>query len=152
MLVLFALVAGAAALVAPATSTRRSAVVTMATGSQVPLRIKNKRLKNQEKDRMRLNIFKSNQHIYAQVVDDVEQKTLASASTLDIKADFAENKKNAGANVDASAKVGALLAARCKEANIEMLYYDRFSGSHKYLYHGRVKALVESVREGGITI
>ncbi len=54
---------------------------------------------------MRLNIFKSNQHIYAQVGDDVAQKTLASASTLDIKADFAENKKNAGANVDASAKV-----------------------------------------------
>ena len=52
----------------------------------------------------------------------------------------------------AAAKVGSLLAERAKAKGLEKLYFDRFSGSHKYLYHGRVKSLVEAIREGGITV
>ena len=53
---------------------------------------------------------------------------------------------------DAAGRVGALLAERAKAKGLDKLYFDRFSGSHKYLFHGRVKALVDGVREGGITV
>lgn len=97
---------------------------------------------------MRLSIFRSNNHIYAQVIDDKEGNTLCAASSLDetLKAD------GPGRDQAAAAKVGALLAERAKAKGLEALYFDRFSGSHKYLYHGRVKALVEGVREGGVTV
>lgn len=97
---------------------------------------------------MRLNVFRSNNHIYAQVIDDFEGNTLVAASSLDspIKEGGKGNDK---AN---AAKVGVLLAERAKAKGLENLYYDRFSGSHKYLFHGRVKALVDGVREGGVNV
>lgn len=89
--------------------------------------------------RPRLAVFRSNKGIYAQVIDDLEGKTLVSASTQEIK--DAGLKKG-----EAAIKVGELLAGRAKEKNIEAVVFDRGS----YLYHGRVKALAEGVRRGGI--
>ena len=99
---------------------------------------------------MRLNIFRSNNHIYAQIIDDVEGSTLAAASTLDETVKEASGGK--GNDMSAAGKVGALLAERAKAKGLESVYFDRFSGSHKFLYHGRVKALVEGAREGGLTV
>ena len=127
----------------------RSAL-TMTTGSQVPYRIRLKRISNQNKGRMRLNVFRSNQHIYAQVIDDKEGTTLCAASTLDETVKEATGGK--GNDVSAAGKVGALLAERAKGKGLESVYFDRFSGSNKNLYHGRVKALVEGAREAGLTV
>ncbi len=94
-------------------------------------------------ERPRLAVFRSNQHIYAQVIDDVTQHTVAAASTLD-----PELKKQlaSGATCEASAAVGKLVAQRAKEKGIEQVVFDR-GGS---LYHGRVKALAEAAREAGL--
>jgi len=92
-------------------------------------------------ERPRLNVYRSNKHIYAQVIDDSQQTTLASASTQD--ADF---KNEVGSNVDAAAEVGALIAKRAKEKGVESVVFDRGG----YLYHGRVKALAEAARENGL--
>lgn len=92
-------------------------------------------------ERPRLNVYRSNQHIYAQVIDDSQQVTLASASTQD--ADF---KAEIGSNVDAAAEVGALIAKRAKDKKVENVVFDRGG----YLYHGRVKALAEAARENGL--
>ena len=89
--------------------------------------------------RPRLTVFRSNRGIYAQVVDDLAGKTLAAAS-------YAEIKESGLKKVAAAEKVGELLAARAKEQNIDMVVFDRGA----YLYHGRVKALAEGVRKGGI--
>lgn len=93
-------------------------------------------------ERPRLNVFRSNQHIYAQVIDDVNATTLASASTLD--KDFEESAK--GKNVTAAQKVGELLATRAKAQGVEDVVFDRGG----YLYHGRVKALADAAREAGL--
>ncbi|RJQ42647.1 MAG: 50S ribosomal protein L18 [Gaiellales bacterium] len=87
----------------------------------------------------RLTVFRSNRGIYAQVIDDLEGRTLAAASSHDVKE--AGLKKR-----DAAEKVGELLASRAREKNIEAVVFDRGS----YLYHGRVKALAEGARKGGI--
>lgn len=100
-------------------------------------------LKRKSNGRTRLVVFRSNQHIYAQVVDDVQGLTLASASTLD-KSIF-ENGK-AKCNVDAAKKVGAAVAKRAKDANVIQVVFDRGA----YLYHGKVKALAEAARENGL--
>jgi large subunit ribosomal protein L18 len=90
-------------------------------------------------ERPRLVVFRSNRGIAAQLVDDAEGKTLAAASWLD--------KKNAkGAKTDQAAEVGKQLAANAKKAGIERVIFDRGG----YLYHGRVKALAEAAREGGL--
>lgn len=89
----------------------------------------------------RLSVFKSAKHTYAQVIDDVNGVTLASASTME-----KENKLANGGNIDAAKHVGALVAKRALENNIENVVFDR-SG---YLYHGRVKALAESARAAGL--
>ncbi|MGZ8708124.1 MAG: 50S ribosomal protein L18 [Gaiellaceae bacterium] len=90
-------------------------------------------------ERPRLVVFRSNRGIAAQLVDDVEGKTLASASWLD--------KRNAkGGKADQAAEVGKLLAANAKKAGVERVVFDRGG----YLYHGRVKALAEAAREGGL--
>ena len=89
--------------------------------------------------RPRLTVFRSNRGIYAQVIDDLEGKTLASASIQEIK-------ESGLKKVEAAEKVGELLAARAKEQNIDKVVFDRGA----YLYHGRVKALAEGVRKGGI--
>jgi large subunit ribosomal protein L18 len=94
-------------------------------------------------ERPRLSVFRSARHIYAQVVNDVEGKTLASASTLsrDLKGTLAEDSKS-----DAAKKVGALIAKICLEKKIAKVVFDR----NGYLYHGRVKALAEAAREAGL--
>lgn len=129
-------------------SSVRSAIV-MKQGSQVAYRIRQKRIQNQIRGRMRLNVFRSNNHIYAQVIDDVEGHTLAACSTLD---STVKSQIKTGSTIPAASAVGSRLAEILKEKGIDSIYFDRFSGSHKYLYHGRVKALVDSVREGGVTI
>jgi large subunit ribosomal protein L18 len=90
-------------------------------------------------ERPRLVVTRSNRGIFAQLVDDREGKTLAAASWLQVK-DFKGNKR------DQAAEVGKLLAASAKEAKIESVVFDRGG----YLYHGRVKALAEAAREGGL--
>src|SRR5699024_8189049 len=87
----------------------------------------------------RLNVFRSNKNIYAQIIDDVEGVTLASASTLD-KEVSGESK------VDQAAVIGKLVAERAKEKNITEVVFDRGG----YQYHGRVKALAEAARENGL--
>lgn len=89
--------------------------------------------------RPRVSVFRSNKSIYAQIIDDVNGKTLAAASSKELKA-FAGNKVN-NAN-----EVGKLLANKAKSAGIESVVFDRGG----YLYHGRVKALAEGAREGGL--
>ena len=91
-------------------------------------------------ERPRLSVFRSENNIYAQVIDDVAGKTLASASTVE-KA-FEGN----GGNVDAAKKIGAAIAERALQKGIEEVVFDRGG----YIYHGRVKALAEGAREGGL--
>lgn len=93
--------------------------------------------------RPRLSVFRSGRQIYAQVINDLEGKTLASASTLD--ADLKEKVKG-GANKDAAQAVGKLVAERAKKVGVSKVVFDR----GRYLYHGRVKALAEGAREGGL--
>ncbi len=92
-------------------------------------------------ERPRLAVFRSNRHIYAQLVDDVSARTLAAASDLEVKGAGGDKKDRAKA-------VGALLAGRAKEAGIERAVFDR--GGR--LYHGRVATLAEAAREGGLAI
>jgi large subunit ribosomal protein L18 len=87
----------------------------------------------------RLNVFRSSKHISVQVIDDVNAKTLVSASTMDMKL---EN----GGDIEAAKKVGAEIANRAKKAKIKKVVFDRGG----YLYHGRVKELAEAAREAGL--
>ena len=89
----------------------------------------------------RLNVFRSNQNIFAQIIDDNAATTLVSASSID-----KELKLENGGNVEAAKQVGALLAKRAKEAKITKVTFDRGG----YLYHGRVKALADAARENGL--
>ena len=91
--------------------------------------------------RPRLAVFRSQAHIYAQVIDDVAGKTLCSASTVD--KDFKEKK---GANVAAAKAVGQLIASRAKEKGVEAVVFDRGG----FQYHGRIKALADAAREAGL--
>jgi large subunit ribosomal protein L18 len=91
-------------------------------------------------DRPRLVVFRSNRGIEAQLVDDVSGKTLAAASWLHLKKSFK------GKKTEQAAEVGKLLAENAKKAEIEEAVFDRGG----YLYHGRVKALAQSAREGGL--
>lgn len=89
----------------------------------------------------RLCVYRSNAHIYAQIIDDEKGVTLVSASSID-----KELKLENGSNVEAAKQVGALVAKRALEKNIESVVFDR-NGN---LYHGRVKALAEAARENGL--
>jgi large subunit ribosomal protein L18 len=93
--------------------------------------------------RVRLSVFRSSKHIYAQVIDDVKGATLAAASSLEKT--MREGAKN-GANIAAAKAVGKLIAERAKEKGIKDVVFDRGG----YLYHGRVKALADAAREGGL--
>ena len=92
-------------------------------------------------ERPRLAVYRSNNHIYAQVIDDVAGHTLAAASTAD-----ASIKGGATGNADAAAKVGTLVAERAKAAGIDRVVFDRGG----FRYHGRVAALADAAREGGL--
>lgn len=94
-------------------------------------------------ERPRLNVFRSSKNIYAQVIDDFQGHTLASASTLDPQL---KESGIYGGNVEAARKVGELIAERAKEKGIEKVVFDRGG----YVYHGRIKALAEGAREGGL--
>jgi large subunit ribosomal protein L18 len=89
--------------------------------------------------RPRLNVYRSLNHIYAQIVDDSKGETLLSASTLAAKI-------KAGGNVAAAKEVGKLVAERAKEKGIKQVVFDRGG----YLYHGRIKALADAAREAGL--
>jgi large subunit ribosomal protein L18 len=93
--------------------------------------------------RKRLSVFRSSKHIYAQVIDDDAGKTLASASS--IEKPTRESLKT-GASVEAAKAVGKLIAQRAQERGVKDVVFDRGS----YLYHGRVRALAEAAREGGL--
>jgi large subunit ribosomal protein L18 len=94
--------------------------------------------------RPRLSVFRSSKHIYAQVIDDAKGHTVAAASTLekDLKGQL-----KTGADKAAAAAVGKLLAERAKKAGIDKVVFDRGG----YRYHGRIKALADGAREGGLS-
>lgn len=94
--------------------------------------------------RLRLSVFRSGKHIYAQVIDDAAGHTLAAASTLekDLKGSL-----KTGANVEAASAVGKLVAERAVAAGVKDVVFDRGG----YLYHGRIKALADAAREAGLS-
>lgn len=91
--------------------------------------------------RPRLNVFRSNKHIYAQIIDDMNGVTLASASTLDKDLNLESTS-----NIEAAQKIGELVAKRAAEKGISSVVFDRGG----YLYHGRIQALADSARENGL--
>jgi len=107
-------------------------------------RVRN-RIRRDAHGRPRLSVFRSNRHIYAQIIDDVAGKTLAAAST--VESDVVGSGKYAG-NIEAAQKVGKLLAERAKEKGITVVVLDR----GPYRYHGRIAALADAAREGGLQL
>jgi large subunit ribosomal protein L18 len=103
------------------------------------------KLRQAAKGRARLSIFRSSRHIYAQIIDDAAGHTLAAASTLDAGL---KTELKSGADVAAAAAVGMLIAERARAAGVERVVFDRGA----YLYHGRVKALADAAREGGLDL
>ncbi len=101
-------------------------------------------LKKRNASRPRLSVFRSSQHIYAQLIDDTAGRTLAAASSLE--KDLRGSLKT-GADKEAAARVGALIAERAKSAGVETVVFDR--GGYKF--HGRVKALADAAREAGLS-
>ena len=95
-------------------------------------------LRNRAGDKPRLSVHRTGKHIYAQIIDDAAGKTVASASTL--------GAKSSGANVDAAKTVGSDIAAAAKKAGVTTVVFDRGG----FLFHGRVKALADAAREGGL--
>ena len=93
--------------------------------------------------RPRLSVFRSSKHIYAQLIDDAKGETLAAASSLE---KTAREGVKTGANIAAAKSVGKLIAERAKEKGIKDVVFDRGG----YLYHGRIKALADAAREGGL--
>jgi len=91
-------------------------------------------------ERPRLNVFRSNSHIYAQLIDDVNGVTLCSASSVE------KGFEGSGGNKEGARKVGLMIAERAKAKGIEKVVFDRGG----YIYHGRVKELAEGAREGGL--
>ncbi|MEM1131367.1 50S ribosomal protein L18 [Alterisphingorhabdus coralli] len=97
-------------------------------------------LRKQAAGRARLSVHRTGRHIYAQIIDDAAGKTVASASSL------TKGSKDAGATCEAAAKVGKDIAAAAKKAGVTTVVFDRGG----FLYHGRVKALADAAREGGL--
>ncbi|NBC88663.1 MAG: 50S ribosomal protein L18 [Alphaproteobacteria bacterium] len=95
-------------------------------------------LRKRSDDKPRLSVHRTGKHIYAQVIDDAEGRTLAAASTL--------GAEGSGANVEAASKVGKEIAEAAKKAGVTSVVFDRGG----FLYHGRVKALADAAREGGL--
>ncbi|MBB3992712.1 large subunit ribosomal protein L18 [Sulfitobacter undariae] len=106
------------------------------------LRVRNK-LRRTNRGRMRLSVHRSNKNISVQLIDDVNGVTVASASSLE--KDLGVVGKN---NIEAATKVGAAIAERAKKAGVEVAYFDRGG----FLFHGKVKALADAAREGGLKI
>ena len=100
-------------------------------------------IRRKSRGRLRLSVFRSGRHIYAQLIDDAKGATLAAASTLDGEL---KNKVKKPASAEAAKAVGELIAKRAKDAKVSEVVFDRGG----YLYHGRVKALADAAREGGL--
>ena len=98
-------------------------------------------LRSHASGKPRLSVHRSGRHIYAQVIDDAAGKTVAAASTLD-----KDIKGKAGATKDGAANVGKAIAERAKKAGVSQVVFDRGG----FLFHGRVKALADAAREGGL--
>ncbi|MEL6436760.1 MAG: 50S ribosomal protein L18 [Pseudomonadota bacterium] len=103
-----------------------------------------RQLKKVANGRPRLSVFRSSKNIYAQVIDDSAGKTVAAASTLDTDL---RGALKTGADTAAAAAVGKLVAERASKAGVKEVVFDRGA----YIYHGRVKALADAAREGGLT-
>ena len=101
-------------------------------------------LRSSANGRPRLSVFRSSKQIYAQIIDDARGQTIAAASSLEKDA---RGKLKTGANVEAAAEVGRLIAQRATEAGVKEVVFDRGA----YIYHGRVKALADAAREGGLS-
>ena len=102
------------------------------------------KIKKNNNGRPRLAIYRSGKHIYAQIIIDKDGTTVAAASTIDTEV---RSKLKTGANVEAASLVGKIVAERAKKVGVETVVFDRGG----YLYHGRVKALADSAREGGLS-
>lgn len=100
-------------------------------------------IRRKSSERPRLSVFRSSKHIYAQVIDDTKGVTLAAASTLD---EDVRKKIKTGADVGAAREVGRLVAERAVKAGVKAVVFDRGG----YIYHGRIKALADAAREGGL--
>ena len=113
--------------------------------SRVHKRIRSKMLGT--KERPRLNVYRSLNHIYVQVVDDIDGKTLVSASTNEtVEGKDKKTRKATGGNVAAAKSIGKLIAERAKAKGIDKVVFDRGG----YLYHGRIKALADAARAAGL--
>ena len=99
-----------------------------------------KKLKKSSSERMRLSVFRSSKHIYAQIIDDRSGLTVASASSLE------KSSSKIGSNISSASKVGLEIAKKGIEAGVKEVFFDR--GCYKY--HGRVKALADNAREAGL--
>lgn len=100
-------------------------------------------IRKKASDRIRLSVFRSGRHIYAQLIDDSKGVTLASASTLDKEM----KGKDKPASIEAAKTVGQMIAKRAEKANVKKVVFDRGG----YLFHGRVKALADAAREAGLS-
>jgi len=94
-------------------------------------------------DRPRLNVFRSVKHIYVQLIDDYSRRTLVAASSIDKEL---KGKMSTGGNIEAAKTVGQLVARRAADKGVKKIVFDRGG----YLYHGRIKALADAAREGGL--
>ena len=113
------------------------------TNARRKVRVRNS-LKRAANGRLRLSVFRSSKHIYAQVIDDAKGETVAAASSMEKP--LREAAKT-GANIAAAIAVGKLLAERALKGGVKEVVFDR----GQYLYHGRVKALADAAREGGLS-
>ena len=112
--------------------------------SKIKRKIRNrKKLKDVNTNKLRISVFKSSKNISAQIIDDKISKTLVSASSTE-----KEIKKNKTKKMDLSNVLGELLAKRAKEKKISSVYFDRVG----YKYHGRIKALADSLRKNGLKL
>jgi large subunit ribosomal protein L18 len=100
-------------------------------------------IKRAANGRLRLSVFRSSKHIYAQIIDDVKGATLVAASSMEKEQ---RGSAKTGANIEAASAVGKLVAERAVKSGIKDVVFDR----GKYLYHGRIKALADAAREGGL--
>ena len=101
-------------------------------------------IRRQMNGRVRLSVFRSGKHIYAQLIDDSKGTTLAAASSLDAEV---KGKMKSTSTIEAAKAIGALIAQRAKKANVNEVVFDRGG----YLFHGRIKALADSAREAGLS-
>jgi large subunit ribosomal protein L18 len=101
-------------------------------------------IRRQANSRVRLSVFRSGRHIYAQLIDDSKGATLAAASSLDAEV---KSQVKSTSTIEAAKVIGSLIAQRAKKANVKEVVFDRGG----YLFHGRVKALADAAREAGLS-